>query len=580
MAGLTFFSVTDPLAKPGNNTSIAGINASGQIVGSYLDNSNKTHGFIYTDGNYVTLDFPGAILTQALGINASGQIVGVYVDSNSKEHSFLFKNGVFSTIDDPAATLTVAHGIDSNGNIVGILLDQTGEHAFVRLASGGFIRSDPPGATNIVEAHGINDAGQIAGRFDTPGEHGYVEINGEFTQLDDPVTNAFNTNAFGINNAGQVVGTYQLGGNTHGFLYSGGTSGQFTTIDRPGAASDFLLGINDSGRMIGTSSFDAFLAETVPAAGATPTFGTAFNSPLPGEFNGDALSDLVYRRSSDGLAEIQYLFNNSTIGGGVIANDAFDASWSLITSADANGDGISDLVYRRASDGLVEIELIGGDISTGPRAVGGGAIAGNPFDASFNIVASGDFNGDFHTDLVYRRPSDGLVEIQFLNGNNAVGGGTIAGNPFDASFNIVASGDFNGDGKSDLVWRRPTDGLVEIQLLNGNAAIGGGTIAGNPFGVDFNVVAVGDFNADGNSDLVWQRPSDGLVEIQFLKGVQAIGGGTIPGNPFGADFKVVGAGDFNFDGHTDLVYHNSTTGVNEIQLLNGNTAIGGGVVSF
>src|SRR5438045_2839940 len=76
---LTFFSVTDPFAKPGNNTQVFGINATGQIVGFYTDSLNKTHGFLYTAGTYVTLDVPGAISTEALGINSSGQIVGIFV---------------------------------------------------------------------------------------------------------------------------------------------------------------------------------------------------------------------------------------------------------------------------------------------------------------------------------------------------------------------------------------------------------------------------------------------------------------------------------------------------------------------
>src|SRR5438874_2321005 len=222
---LTFFSVTDPFAKPGNNTLVFGINATGQIVGDYFDNLNKGHGFLYTAGTYVTLDVPGATVTQAFGINSSGQIVGVFADSNFKQHSFLFSNGSFTTIDNPnpAVSLTIAQGIDSSGNIVGEFFDQTDEHAFVRLANGGFFRTDPPGATSALGL-GINDTGQIVGTFAKTGTHGYVQINGEFTPLDDPVTSASNTIAQGVNNAGQVVGSYQLGSNQHGFLYSGGSN--------------------------------------------------------------------------------------------------------------------------------------------------------------------------------------------------------------------------------------------------------------------------------------------------------------------------------------------------------------------
>jgi uncharacterized membrane protein len=52
-----------------------GINASGQIVGSYGDGS-KNHGFLLDQGRYTTLHVPGSTYTTANGINASGQIVG------------------------------------------------------------------------------------------------------------------------------------------------------------------------------------------------------------------------------------------------------------------------------------------------------------------------------------------------------------------------------------------------------------------------------------------------------------------------------------------------------------------------
>jgi uncharacterized membrane protein len=51
-------------------------------VGWYSDAGGKGHGFLLDQGNYTTLDVPGATDTHANGINASGQIVGWYSDAN------------------------------------------------------------------------------------------------------------------------------------------------------------------------------------------------------------------------------------------------------------------------------------------------------------------------------------------------------------------------------------------------------------------------------------------------------------------------------------------------------------------
>jgi probable HAF family extracellular repeat protein len=77
---LTLFA--DPSAA--NFTIPLSINASGQIVGYYLDNSNIQHGFLYSGGSYITIDDPLATHgTTPLSISASGQIVGNYIDSRT-----------------------------------------------------------------------------------------------------------------------------------------------------------------------------------------------------------------------------------------------------------------------------------------------------------------------------------------------------------------------------------------------------------------------------------------------------------------------------------------------------------------
>jgi hypothetical protein len=86
------------------------------------------------------------------------------------------------------------------------------------------------------------------------------------------------------------------------------------------------------------------------------------------------------------------------------------------------------------------------------------------------------FNVSFN-ELVWQRASDGLVEIQFMHGITPIGGGAISNSPFDASFRVAGVGDFNADGNQDLMYRRISDGLTEVQFLNGTTPIGGGIVA-------------------------------------------------------------------------------------------------------
>jgi probable HAF family extracellular repeat protein len=72
-ASYTFTTFAVPNAL---RTEAYGINDVGQIVWRYQDDSLVTHGFLYIDGIFTSLDVLGARATSAQGINNRGQIVG------------------------------------------------------------------------------------------------------------------------------------------------------------------------------------------------------------------------------------------------------------------------------------------------------------------------------------------------------------------------------------------------------------------------------------------------------------------------------------------------------------------------
>jgi probable HAF family extracellular repeat protein len=107
-------------------TNVHSINDHGQAVGAYLEpgaapNPDGTiprgtvHGFVWEDGQFRTIDVPGATYTQAFGINNRGQIVGGYRDSAGNQHGFLHDGRRYRTLDVPGGGGNAATGINERG---------------------------------------------------------------------------------------------------------------------------------------------------------------------------------------------------------------------------------------------------------------------------------------------------------------------------------------------------------------------------------------------------------------------------------------------------------------------------------
>ena len=99
--------------------------------------------------------------------------------------------------------------------------------------------------------------------------------------------------------------------------------------------------------------------------------------------------------------------------------------------------------------------------------------------------------------------------------------------------------------------------VVRRFLVRGTNVIGGGTVSSNS-GPSWKEIGTGDFNDDGHSDILWQN-SNGQAAIWEMNGTSVVGGGAVGANP-GPSWKAVGTGDFNGDGHSDILFQNSMSG--------------------
>lgn len=184
---------------------------------------------------------------------------------------------------------------------------------------------------------------------------------------------------------------------------------------------------------------------------------------------------------------------------------------------------------------------VGGDF-----AAGAGAIA----------VATGDFNKDGKLDVVVANNDSDDVSVLMGNGD-----GSLADTPENFPVNspapaAVAVGDFNGDGKLDIVTANEIGDQVSVLLGAGNGSFAAAVTS--PTGQSPESIRVGDFDGDGKLDVA---TADNFADtVTILHGV---GDGTftiLQTVPVGAEPVGLAMGDLNGDHIVDLIVTNSSGG--------------------
>jgi hypothetical protein len=246
--------------------------------------------------------------------------------------------------------------------------------------------------------------------------------------------------------------------------------------------------------------------------------------------NGDTITDLAIGDkiviTDASLASFTFSLTGSalTYSGGSLTLAGF--SGQLVASAaagggvqqtvmqpdarhDFNGDGRSDILWRH--DGGLVTDWMGN--ASGGFASNYGNLASN-VATSWHIAGTGDFNGDGRDDILWRHDSGLVTEwLGTANGGYADNYANAAAN-VATSWHIAGTGDFNGDGRDDILWRHDS-GLVTDWL----GTAGGGFTPNNGNAMaqaapGWSIAGIGDYNGDNRDDILWR--SDGGQVTDWL----------------------------------------------------------------
>jgi serralysin len=251
------------------------------------------------------------------------------------------------------------------------------------------------------------------------------------------------------------------------------------------------------------------------------------------DFNGDGAADLLWR-NADGVFSIW-----SSTGQGFAANTVVDGSvskdWLLAATGDFDNDGKTDLLWRSASGGVITEWRSTGTGFDRNVAVQGGV------DPALTLVGTGNFDSDGKDELIWRG-GDGAFQIWAVSGSTFSVVATEASVPSDWS--LAALGDFNGDGRDDIIWRHANGTFSEWQAGAVAGQFHQNVYVDSTVGTGWSLESTGDFNGDGLDDLLW-RDQGGTFAIW-----QSTGSGFTPNvlvdSSVGVNWSLVGS-------HHDLV---------------------------
>ena len=167
-----------------------------------------------------------------------------------------------------------------------------------------------------------------------------------------------------------------------------------------------------------------------------------------------------------------------------------------------------------------------------------------------------DFNGDGRSDVLWRDSGGTLNEwLGQMNGSLVNNAG--AQNFLPSTWHVIGTGDYNGDTYDDILWRHDSGRIIEW-LGGSTGSFTFNSLVGYDISTNWQVVGTGDFNNDNNDDILWMNDQGVITDwLGQDDGTFTSNSGTfVAGVP--TEWHVIATGDFNGDGWDDILWKNDS----------------------
>ncbi len=205
-------------------------------------------------------------------------------------------------------------------------------------------------------------------------------------------------------------------------------------------------------------------------------------------------------------------------------------------------------------------------------ADGGDALAPAPWAP----VGANDFNRDGELDVLFRNATTGELSIWYMVGASRIARATIDADLDGgdaralAPWRVSGTGDFDADGNRDIVLHNDDTRETHIWYMRGASRLRREVVIDDQgkadlVGLPWNLVAAGDIDADGHADLFWNNLATGEVAVWFMDENVHRRSGTYVGSNSGSPYvrppeQVVGLYSLHSGSLGDLVGFDPTTG--------------------